>query len=93
VRGINVFPSTVEHLLLGVEGVAPVYRLIVERPAALDELTLEVEIAGDGDRAVLTLHLERLLREHMGMRINVTVQEPGSLPRSEGKAVRVIDRR
>jgi phenylacetate-CoA ligase len=93
VRGINVFPSTVEHLLLGVDGVAPVYRLIVERPAALDELTLEVEAAGDGDRIVLGLHLESLLREHMGLRINVSVREPGSLPRSEGKAVRVVDRR
>jgi phenylacetate-CoA ligase len=93
VRGVNVFPSTVEHLLLGVEGVAATYRLIVERPAAMDELTLELERAGDDDGAALSARVEQLLREHMGIRINVTVHERGTLPRSEGKAVRVIDRR
>lgn len=92
VRGINVFPSTVEHLLLGVEGLGPHYRLIVERPDVLDELTLECEIL-DGDSELLGMHVQRLLREQMGMRINVTVHPAGTLPRSSGKAVRVIDRR
>ena len=94
VRGVNVHPSNIEHLLLGVEGVAPHYRLVVERRGALDELTLECEPAGpEHNRADLRALLEPLLRERTGLRIAVTVLDPGSVPRSEGKAVRVVDRR
>jgi phenylacetate-CoA ligase len=94
VRGVNLFPSNVEHLLLGVEEVAPHYRLIVERDGPMDEVTVECEPASDGvDRAALTARLEGLLREHAGIRIGVVVVEPGAVPRSEGKAVRVVDRR
>jgi phenylacetate-CoA ligase len=93
VRGVNLFPSHVEHLLLSVEGVGADYRLIAERPGPLDELTLECEPVGDGDRGALREQIERLLTEHTGLRIAVSVLDPGSLPRSEGKAVRVVDRR
>ena len=93
VRGINVFPSTVEHLLLSVDGVVPNYRLIVERPGALDELTLECEIEPDRDPGQLATEIETLLREHMGMRLTISTHAAGTLPRSDGKAVRVIDRR
>jgi phenylacetate-CoA ligase len=93
VRGVNLFPSQVEFLLLSVEGVGADYRLIVERPGPLDELSLECESAGDGDRGALREQIERLLREHTGLRIAVSVLDPGTIPRSEGKAVRVVDRR
>jgi phenylacetate-CoA ligase len=94
IRGVNLFPSQLEHLLLGVEEVAPHYQLIVERPAALDELTVRCEPAAEGaDGAALARRLEELLREQTGIRIPVEVVEPGTLPRSEGKAVRVVDRR
>ena len=94
VRGVNLFPSNVEHLLLGEQEVAPHYRLIVERDGPMDELTVECEpVSGGVDRAELGARLERLLREHTGIRIAVAVVEPGALPRSEGKAVRVVDRR
>ena len=94
VRGVNLFPSQVEHLLLSVEGAAPHYRLIVERTGALDELTLECEpAAGHGDREGLRERIEPLLREQTGIRIAVSMLEPGSIPRSEGKAIRVVDRR
>ncbi len=94
VRGINIYPSTVEDLLLDAGGVAPHYRLIVERPGLIDELTLECEPDGAGeDPGALRARLERLLREHTGLRINVSMAEPGTIPRSEGKAVRVLDRR
>jgi len=80
--------------LLGVDAVAPHYRLIVERPRALDELTVECEpVDRETDPQRLRAEIERLLREHTGLRIVVAVLEPGSIPRSEGKAVRVIDRR
>jgi phenylacetate-CoA ligase len=94
IRGVNVFPSTVEHVLLGVEEVAPHYRLVVERPDRLDELTVECEPAdGGADRVALRERVERLLREHTGVRMSVAVVDPGAVPRSEGKAVRVVDRR
>jgi phenylacetate-CoA ligase len=94
VRGVNVYPSTVEHVLLGAGGVAPHYRLIVEKPGPLDELILECEPGGTGgDTGALRARLEQLLREHTGLRITVRVAEPGTIPRSEGKAVRVVDRR
>jgi phenylacetate-CoA ligase len=94
VRGVNIYPSQVEHLLLGAGGVAAHYRLIVERSGPLDELTLECEPDGSGeDPGALRTRLEQLLREHTGLRITVTVAQPGNIPRSEGKAVRVVDRR
>lgn len=93
VRGVNLYPSQIEHALLGVDGVAPHYRLIVERPGAMDELTLEFEVAGGADRESLRAQIGRLLREQTGLRISVSVLDPGALPRSEGKAVRVVDRR
>jgi phenylacetate-CoA ligase len=94
VRGVNVYPSHVEHLLLSAPGVAPHWRLIVERPGLMDELTLECEPSTlDGDRDGLRQTLERNLREGLGVRITIKVLEPGGVPRSEGKAVRVLDRR
>jgi phenylacetate-CoA ligase len=94
VRGVNLFPSNVEHLLLGVEEVAPHYRLIVDREGPMDELRVECEPASDGvDRRALGARLETLLRDHTGIRIAVAVVDPGAVPRSEGKAVRVVDRR
>jgi phenylacetate-CoA ligase len=94
VRGVNLFPSTVETLLLGVEEVGPHYRLIVERPGDMDEVSVECEPADSAiDRAALAERLEVLLRDHTGIRIPVSVVEPGGVPRSEGKAARVVDRR
>jgi phenylacetate-CoA ligase len=94
VRGVNIHPSQVEHVLLGAGGAAPHYRLIVERPGPLDELTVECEPAGaDQDPDLLRGRLEQLLRDHTGLRITVAMLPPGGIPRSEGKAVRVVDRR
>ncbi len=93
VRGVNVFPSQVEHVLLSVEGVAPHYRLIVERTGAMDELTLECEPAPGAEADDLAARVGNQLREHMGIRFEIVVSEPGTIPRSEGKAVRVVDRR
>jgi phenylacetate-CoA ligase len=94
VRGVNLHPSLVEHVLLNVEGVAPHYRLVVDRPGTLDEVTVECEPVEVGvDRDELRARLERLLRENAGLRIKVSLLDPGAVPRSEGKAVRVVDRR
>jgi phenylacetate-CoA ligase len=94
IRGVNLYPSAVEQILMSADGVAPHWRLILERPGPMDELTLECEPSAlDGDRDSLRQTLETHLKEGTGVRITVSVLEPGSVPRSEGKAVRVVDRR
>ena len=93
VRGVNLYPSQVEFALLSVEGAAPHYQLIVERSGPMDELLLECEPLDGADPELLRAQIEALLREHTGLRIAVTMLEPGTVPRSEGKAVRVVDRR
>jgi phenylacetate-CoA ligase len=93
IRGVNLHPSQVEHLLLGVDGASPHYRLILERRGPLDELTLEFEPTPGHDRAALADRVARVLREHTGLRIGVSVVQPGTIPRSVGKASRVVDRR
>ena len=94
IRGVNLYPSHIEQIMLTADGVGPHYRLILERPGPLDELTLECEPSAlDGDRDGLRQTLEKLLKEGTGVRIAVSVVDPGTVPRSEGKAVRVVDRR
>ena len=94
IRGVNLYPSHIEQILLTVDGVGPHYQLILERPGPMDELTLECERSTpDGDRSGLQQTLEKNLKEGTGVRITVAVLDPGSVPRSEGKAVRVVDRR
>ena len=94
VRGVNVYPSNVEHALLSVPEAAAHYQLVVERDGAMDELTVQCEpVDPDVDRAGLRTAVERVLREHLGIRVRADVLEPGEVPRSEGKAVRVVDRR
>jgi phenylacetate-CoA ligase len=104
VRGVNLYPSEVERVLLSVGDVAPHYQLIVERSGAMDELTVLCEAAPGGGPAgrattpdvsatTLRARLERALREATGLSMLVQLLAPGAVPRSEGKAVRVIDRR
>ena len=94
VRGVNVYPSNVEHALLTVPEAAPHYQLVVERAGAMDELTVQCEPATSNvDPARLRTAVERVLREQLGVRVHADVLERGKVPRSEGKAVRVVDRR
>ena len=94
VRGVNVYPSNVEHALLSIPEAAPHYQLVVERIGAMDALAVRCEPAGaDVDPARLLADVERVLRDHLGIRVRAEVMEPGTLPRSEGKAVRVVDLR
>jgi len=94
IRGVNLYPSEVERILLDVGDLGPHYQLIVERPGMLDELSLLCEPARDGlDRDQLQARLHHALREQIGLSIMVQVLEREGVPRSEGKAVRVVDRR
>jgi phenylacetate-CoA ligase len=94
VRGVNVYPSNVEHALLSVPDAAPHYQLVVERSGPMAELTVRCEPVGaDVDPAALRREVERALREHLGIRVRADVLDPGAVPRSEGKALRVVDGR
>jgi phenylacetate-CoA ligase len=77
-----------------VDGVAPHYQLVVERPRDLDEVSVRCEPAdGSADRDALAAAAGRALQAEIGVHIAVEVLSPGDVPRSEGKAVRVVDRR
>jgi phenylacetate-CoA ligase len=94
VRGENVFPSQVEEILLQVEGLTANYQLVVDRQARkLDSLEVRVEAAGEGRRGELEVRARERLRESIGLAVTITVLPPGALPRSEGKARRVVDLR
>jgi phenylacetate-CoA ligase len=94
VRGVNLYPSQIEHVLLGQPGVAPHYQLVVERPETLDELTVCCEPVEDGANPIaLAVTIQKAIRAQIGVTVTVHVKAPGEIPRSEGKAVRVIDRR
>jgi phenylacetate-CoA ligase len=91
-----VFPSEIETVLMRISELAPHYQLIVDRPRTLDVLEVRVE-ARDGVRGGMAQALEeraaRALRTELGLSAMVAVLPPHELPRSEGKALRLIDRR
>ncbi len=99
IRGVNVFPSRVEALLLEVEGTTPNYRIVLERRGALDEALVEVEPTEEllfdrvAEHQALVDKLERRLASELGVGFTVRLVEPGSLERSQGKTIRVADRR
>ncbi|MHB0874904.1 MAG: phenylacetate--CoA ligase family protein [Anaerolineae bacterium] len=99
VRGINVFPSQIESVLLQVEGVQPHYQIVVDRQKTLDDLEVWVEVSesvfADEIRRLeeLEQRLRKELHEVLGITARVKLVEPRSIQRSEGKAKRVVDRR
>jgi phenylacetate-CoA ligase len=99
IRGINVFPSQIEHVLLGIPEVGNQFMVYVDRVNHLDEMTIEVELSrphfsGElADLARIQKKVIKELRDALELRTTVKLVEPGSLPRFEGKAKRVIDRR
>ena len=99
VRGINVFPSQIEHVLKNIPEVGDQFMVYIDRLNHLDEMTIEVEInkhlfSGElSDLARLQNKIGTALHATLTLRANVQLVEPGSLPRFEGKAKRVVDRR
>jgi len=99
IRGVIVFPSQIEKALLRIEGIEPHYQIIVTRPHHLDELEVQVETSEKffSDEVKHVEEAKKMIEDYIhseiGLRVNVTLVEPQSLPRSEGKAVRVIDKR
>jgi phenylacetate-CoA ligase len=94
VRGVNVFPTQIEELLLGVPGLSPHYQLILTREGRLDDLEVQVEArSSELDVAHAARELAHAMKSRIGISANVTVLKPGAIERSLGKAKRVIDKR
>ncbi len=99
IRGICVFPSQIEEVISGFEGLTPFYQLVVDRDGPLDRLLVKVEVSEDFKSDSLTeivdlqKRLEEELRDVLSISAAVELTEPRTLPRSEGKAQRIIDLR
>jgi phenylacetate-CoA ligase len=98
IRGVNVFPSQVEHVLLSL-GMEPNYMIVVDRIDNLDTMEVQIEMTQDMFSDEIkkleeqTRRIKAALREVLNISATVRLLEPKSLPRSEGKATRVIDKR
>lgn len=99
IRGVNVFPSQIESVLMEMEEVEPHYQLIVDREGNLDKLTVNVEL---GEKAFtdevkglqqIEQKISKNIKDYLGVTARVKLVEPKAIARSEGKAVRVIDNR
>ncbi|PKN66749.1 MAG: phenylacetate--CoA ligase [Deltaproteobacteria bacterium HGW-Deltaproteobacteria-12] len=101
IRGVNVFPSQIEAVLVAIEGLEPHYQLIVDREGTLDTLEVQVEVTesqfANADGVKVLQKLEKMIlkdmKDYLGITAKIKLVEPKSLRRSEGKASRVIDKR
>jgi phenylacetate-CoA ligase len=96
VRGVNVFPSQIEELILRCQGLSPHYEIEVTRPNRLDEISIIIEARpelGQNAHRAEALALAAKLKDNIGISADIRLVASGSLPRSTGKAVRVKDRR
>lgn len=99
IRGVNVFPSQIESVLLGIEGLDPHYQLIVDREGTLDTLEIQVEMSEDlfSDEIKTLQNIEKRItkdiKDYLGVTAKVKLVGSKTLERSEGKSQRVVDRR
>lgn len=99
IRGVNLFPSQIEHVLLELGETSAHYILCVDRQNNLDTLELQVELDENHmldtirDLQMLTRRIEHALNSACGLTIKVTLVQPKTIARSEGKAIRVVDKR
>ena len=98
VRGVNVYPSQVEAVLVGFPGIAPHYQFVVTQDGPMTALKVEVETAPDtpadpGSRTAKAAEVQHHIKAIIGVTCDVEVKDTGAVPRSEGKAVRVRDLR
>jgi phenylacetate-CoA ligase len=98
IRGINVYPSQIEALLVGFPGLAPHYQIVLTREGPMDAMTVEVEFASavpieDAFTAKTAGELRNHIKTMVGVTCEIALKAPGEIPRSQGKAVRVKDLR
>ncbi len=95
-RGVNVFPSQIEEQLLAHPGLSPHFQIELTREGRLDSMTVWVETAeaaSDEIRAAQARGLQKRVKQMLGVSITARVGQPGDVPRSQGKAVRIVDNR
>jgi phenylacetate-CoA ligase len=95
-RGVNVFPTQIEEIVLGTPGLAPHFQLLRTRSNRMDELTVVAEAAADADTArrdLAAAAVKHAVKGGIGVRVEVLIVDPGTLERSTGKLRRVIDKR
>ncbi len=99
IRGVNVFPSQIEQVLMSIEGVEPHYQIIVDRQGAMDTMEVQVEVSETifsdeiKDMVSITKRIQADIKDLIGSTCKITMVEPKTIKRSEGKAQRVIDKR
>jgi phenylacetate-CoA ligase len=99
IRGVNVFPSQIETLLLETEGLSPHYQIFIKREGKLDTMEIQVEVDeklfNDQIKALQRLEssIQKSIKEFLGVTTKVKLVEPRSIERSLGKAKRVVDLR
>ena len=98
IRGVNVYPSQIESVLVGLEGVSPHYQIVLESEGVLDKMSIEVEVDADvpcqkEDLDNKAREIKHHIKSIVGVTCTVFAKKPGDIPRSEGKAVRVRDQR
>lgn len=96
IRGVNVFPSQIEEIILSVEGLAPFYDLEISRPDRMDVLNVRVEMtpeAATAERETIGKTLQSRIKTLIGVSVQTDITDPETVPRSTGKAVRIRDLR
>jgi len=98
VRGVNVYPSQLEAVLVGLPGLTPHYQIVLTREGMLDDVTVEIELApnapaSEAERGRKAEEVSRHIKSLIGVTCAVALKAPGEVPRSQGKAVRVKDLR
>ena len=92
-RGVNVFPTQIEEQLMKVRSLAPHFQIELTKRERMDHMKIMVEASGDGNAQEGATQLATLVKETIGVTVEVQAGEENSVPRSQGKAVRVIDNR
>lgn len=103
IRGVNVFPTEIEYVLLQVEEISPHYQVVVGHAGTLDTLEVHCEVTpefhqafssnADPRSAQLHRQIVHALKSELGISVGLKIHKPGTIPRSEGKAVRIVDNR
>jgi phenylacetate-CoA ligase len=99
IRGVNVFPSQIEHVLLEIGQIEPHYQLVIDRVGYLDVLEVHVEVSekmfSDDVKSleILSKKIQNEIESTLGISVKVKLVEPKTIERSEGKAKRIIDKR
>jgi phenylacetate-CoA ligase len=95
-RGVNVFPSQIEEQVVAHPGLAPHFQLELSRQGRLDAMTVLLEVTETAEDEALRRigsAFEKRIKQTLGISVRARIGSPGSVPRSQGKAVRIVDNR